>query len=147
MNGFCFSASAKRKCGGSDIIGVIFWALHRRHMKLVRLSPFRNLQKPVIQNVCCRCALTNSVPICWKLLVWPFWTINWVTWSLTSSIIGCFWFQGIGACLTLPWARKIPLPSKNGLKWKITSLCFSCCPICILLIVLLKVFCCKIFFR
>ena len=147
MNGYCFSASAKRKSGRSDIIGVISWALHWRHMEYLRLSLLRNLRRPMIKNVCCRCALTNSVPMCWQLLLWVSWTINWVTWSLISSIMGCFWFQGIGACVRLPLVRKTAFSSKTGLSWRTASLGFSYWPLCILLIVFLELFCCKIFIR
>ena len=143
MNEKCFSASAMRKCGRSDIIGVIIWTLHRRHIKHVRLILLRNFRRPKIKYFCCRCALKISISMCWQLLVWASWTINWVTWSLMSSIMGCFWFQVIGARFSLPLARKTQFPSKNRLKRRATSLGSSCCPVCILLTVFLKVFCCE----
>ena len=64
-----------------------------------------------------------------------------------SSIMGCFWLQCISACLSLPLARKTPFPSKNGFNWGTKSRGSSCCPVCILITVFLKVFCCKIFIR
>ena len=62
--GYRFSASANPKLGRSAISGVIFCALHRRQMKHVLLSSFKNCLNPIMMKSCCSWARANSVPKC-----------------------------------------------------------------------------------
>ena len=138
-----FFIASKQNCGKSDMIVVTFSALHRRHMKQVWLTFCRNFWRPIFTKVCCRYALTRSFPICWQQSVWSSLTINWVTWSLMSIIIGWSWYRGINEYLCLPLACKIPYSSKNGLNRRNESIRSISCPICIVL----NLFWCEIYIR